>query len=91
MRVSDDMRKQNAYWVKRRDTWRKHYKALASEIAFYKNEIRRGDKQMHYDLVRQMRVALVALQERARDMMWSYETVISGMLRATAYRYEDAE
>jgi len=91
MPVSNDIRRDNSYWVKRRNEWRSRYKALANEIAYYKHEIRLADMRQHYDLVRQMRVALSALQDRARSMMFDREYIISGMLRATAYRYEDME
>ena len=88
MPVSEEIRNANSYWVKRREKWRRQYAILAAEIAFHKDQVRYCDAAYDFAMVRATRITLAALQEKARNMMLD-RLVISGMLNATAYKWED--
>lgn len=88
MPASEEIRNANAYWIKRRAKWRRQYAILAAEIAFHKDQVSVSDTAGDRAMVRSLRATLSALQDKARNMMVE-RLVISGMLNATAYKWED--
>ena len=91
MPVSEEIRRENSRWVKIRNEWRKKYKNLSLDIAGYKHEVKWLEARNEHELANRTRNILRLLQKEARNMMADYEYIISGMLRATSYRYENLD
>lgn len=87
MPVSDEHRKQNLYWVRQRDKWRKQYKNLQSEILYYKEEIAYHHREGQWWIANRYLIALKSLQQIATIMM-DERAEITLHLKVTSYRYE---
>ncbi len=48
MPVSEEFRKEHAYWVRRRDQWRKEYRAIRDEIKYYREEMNYHNRENTY-------------------------------------------
>jgi len=79
VKVSEDQRKANTNWIRKRAKWRKEYESTARVIRFLKGEARR--RPSHDTLT-----TLAACQDRALDLMVVREGISIG-LKATAYPY----
>lgn len=87
MPVSNEQRKQNQYWIRQRDKWRKQYKSLQDEIQWYKATIAHSHRQGKWWVANQYTIPLRSLQQIANIMMYEREE-IAMYLKRTSYRYE---
>ena len=87
MPVSEDFRKEHAYWVRRRDAWRKQYHAVRSEIKFFKDEFNYHCKDETPWLAKRSMLVVTSLRLYADKLMQERE-LITERLKETAYKYE---
>jgi hypothetical protein len=87
MPVSQEMRKENSYWVRRRDEWRRKYQDVVREINYCKSEITYLHRDGLSHRAKRYVVQLRALQNMANTMMIE-RSHIRLQLRLTSYRYE---
>lgn len=87
MPVSQDMRRENSYWVRRRDEWRRKYQEVVREINYCKTEITGLHRDGLSHATRRFHIHLRALQYVANTMMIE-RSHIRLQLRLTSYRYE---
>ncbi len=87
MQVSDQQRKENLYWIRQRDKWRKQYKKIQDEILYCKDEISHQHREGQWWTANRYTTQLRALQQFANAMMIE-RAYIAMQLRLTSYRYE---
>jgi hypothetical protein len=87
MPVSQEMRKENSYWVRRRDEWRRKYQEVVREINYCKTEITDLHRDGLSHVAKRFHIQLRALQAMA-NMMMIERSHIRLQLRLTSYRYE---
>lgn len=87
MPVSNEMRKENTYWVRQRDKWRSQYSKIQQEISFCKNEVAYNHRIGALRPANRYLVQLKALQQVANHMMID-RSYIAMQLRLTSFRYE---
>jgi hypothetical protein len=87
MPVSEEFRKEHAYWVRRRDEWRKKYSAVRGEIRFYREEFNYHNREKTYWLANRTLIILNSLRLHA-DKLMRERDIISLRLKETAYKYE---
>ena len=79
VKVDEDIRRQNNYWINRRNKWRERYSAIANEIKYHK-EVYAGYPNAYNATI------LSSLRTVAAIMMAEREIIKSG-LKDSAYRY----
>jgi hypothetical protein len=77
--VDEEVRRQNNYWIARRNKWRERYATIAGEIKYYK-ELYACFPNMHNATVLSSFKTIAAIMMAERD-------IISSGLKVTAYRY----
>lgn len=87
MPVSEEHRKSNLTWIRRRDKWRKQYKSVQDEILWYKEEIAHHHREGQWWIANRHLIALRSLQQIATIMM-DERAEITMHLKVTSYRYE---
>lgn len=87
MPVSNEIRKENTYWVRQRDKWRAQYSKIQEEISFCKSEVAYNHRIGALRPANRYAVQLKALQQLANSMMID-RAYIAMQLRLTSYRYE---
>ena len=87
MPVSNEIRKENSYWVRQRDKWRNGYSKIQREISYCKVSVAQQHRRGNNYLANRYIVQLKALQQTANTLMVD-RAYISMQLRLTSYRYE---
>jgi hypothetical protein len=87
MPVSNEIRKENTYWVRQRDKWRGKYRNIQREISYCKAEVSHSHRTGNYYSANRFMVQLKSLQLTANAFMIE-RAYIALQLRLTSYRYE---
>lgn len=87
MPVSNEIRKENTYWIRQRDKWRGQYSKIQKEISYCKAEVADEHRSGRIQNANRWIVQLRALQQVANNMMVE-RAYIAMQLRLTSYRYE---
>jgi len=87
MPVSEEFRKEHAYWVRRRDQWRKEYRAIRDEIKYYREEMNYHNRENTYWFANRSLIVLNSLRLHA-DKLMRERNYISLKLKDTSYKYE---
>lgn len=86
MKVSEDIRRDNTYWVNRRNKWRERYAVICNEIKNAKSCIRMYHSCGEHDIANVYVTRFIALKILANEMMID-RCLITEMLKETSYRY----